>query len=106
MRNRLSNALDAAGLTMGAAPPGTPQAQLERIGQLYLNENFGNDPRTGRPVPLQATFSDDQNTIALSAATSVPTSFATVFGIDSVTVGTRSEVKRLTQGLELAMVLD
>jgi Flp pilus assembly protein TadG len=105
-RNRLGSALDAAGLAMGAAPSGTATTELERVGQLYLNQNFGNDAVTGQPVALKATFSPDLNTISVSATTSVPTNFARLFGFQSMAVSAGGEIKRRARSLELAMVLD
>lgn len=105
-RTRLGSALDAAGLAMGAAPPGTSEAELRRIGQLYLNENYGNDAVSGQAVPLQASFSQDLNTISLAAATQVPTNLARALGIAAIPVEVSGEVKRLSKALELVMVLD
>lgn len=105
-RTRLAAALDAAGLAMGAAPPGTTQTELKRIGQLYFNQNYGNDGLTGQPVAMQASFSQDLNTITVSAMTQVPTNFARTLGFESIPVAAQSEVRRLSKALELAMVLD
>ena len=104
MRARLANALDAAGLAMGAAPMNTPTATLQQIGETYLDVNFRQP--AGLPATLVATYNADLSTIDLRAATTVPTTLARTVGTNAFEIVVTSQVKRQTKGLELSLVLD
>jgi Flp pilus assembly protein TadG len=106
IRQRMLLALDAAGLAMGAAPAGATQTDLLAIGQTYFNVNFNRTYTNAAAVPVTATFSADMGTIDLHAHTSVPTNFLKVVGYQTIPVDASNQIKRLSKGLELAMVLD
>ncbi len=114
LQNKISSALDAAGLAAGAtANTSSVSAQVTR----YFNANFPSNYLGTNGVTLTTTCGDINgntvscsgssiSTINLSATATQSTTFMKVVGMNSVNVAATSQITRATSGLELALVLD
>jgi hypothetical protein len=118
LQEKMSSALDAAGLAAGATVASAPTTlpnyctslgQSTWVGcqaQKYFNANFPNGYLGSGTVTLSATLSADLSTVSLTANTTQVTTLMRVVGINSLAVGTTSTVTRKTTGMELVLVLD
>jgi Flp pilus assembly protein TadG len=102
VKSRLSAALDATALAI-AGQAGLTQAQLTTSANAYFKANYPSD-EAGTPSALQITFGDRQ--ITVSATATVETLIMGIVGFDSLTVDATAEVKKSSNSLEIAMVLD
>ena len=103
VRSRLSSALDAAGLAVGASS-GLSQSQIQTLAQNYFNANYTLDSSYGsRPT---VTVVKTSNAATLSANMSMPTVLMGVAGIKSLNVGFTSQVVWGQTKLWVALVLD
>ncbi len=102
VHNRLSAALDAAGLAVGRAVNLTEQ-ESKNLAQAFFNANYPASA-LGVPGPVTVTISGD--TVTLSTVATVPTTFMQIAGFDKLDVAATSTVTREATGLELALVLD
>lgn len=101
VRARLSYALDAAGLAVGASQ-GT-EAELQQVMLDYFAANY---PEEAMGVPAEPYMTIDGDEINLSATADMDTTFMRVVGLDVVTVGSDVAILKETTGFEVAMVLD
>jgi len=101
-RNRMSAALDAAGLAVGTATT-LPTDQLTALAQTYYDANY---PGTelGASTPVQVAVAGD--VISLSVTGQVPTTLLKVAGYEYVSFGVNNEVTRGLLAMEVALVLD
>lgn len=114
LQAKISSSLDAAGLAAGSTANSVDiQTQASRM----FNANFPTGYMGTGTVTLTTSCANMSGstvqcsdpstyTINLSAATSQPTSFMKIVGINSVNVAATSQITRATSGLELALVLD
>jgi Flp pilus assembly protein TadG len=102
VRARLAQALDAAGLAVGASVNLDQQA-TQTLAQKYFVANYPSN-KLGTPGALQVSVTN--NVVDLSATASLNTTIMAIFGFNTMTVGATSEITRETKGLEVAMVLD
>jgi len=114
LQNRLSSALDAAGLAAGATASSMDvPSQVTR----YFNANFPPGYLGSGAVTVTTTCKDmNGNTvncnststylINLTASTTQNTTIMKAAGISSLSVSAASQITRATSGLELALVLD
>jgi Flp pilus assembly protein TadG len=103
LQNKISTALDAAGLAAGATA-NTVNVQTQAT--KYFNANFPSGYLSSAAVTVVATLSTDKSTINLSANTTQATTFMKAVGVNSVAVGATSQITRANQGMELILVLD
>ncbi|HVI29300.1 TadE/TadG family type IV pilus assembly protein [Hansschlegelia sp.] len=103
VRARLVDALDAAGLAVGARLSTT---DYSADALKFVNANFKGGYAGATVTSVTATANSTKSVISLSATATVPTIFMKLFGQKSVTVNAASEVTRSTTGLEVVMVLD
>ncbi|MFL1873967.1 pilus assembly protein TadG-related protein [Hansschlegelia beijingensis] len=103
VRARLVDALDSAGLAVGARLSTTDYSADARK---FVNANFRDGYAGATVTKVTATANSTKSVISLSATATVPTIFMKLFGQKSVTVNATSEVTRSSSGLELVMVLD
>ena len=105
VEERLQKALDAGGLAAGRA---TDPANIGPDARAFFRSNFdGGAPFGTAPDPtVLVTETEDGQTITLTGTAVSPTHFMRLLGIDQITVGARSEIRRATRGVELVMVLD
>lgn len=101
VRQRLAGALDASALA-GAASS-TDEAEITDRVEDFFEANYP-DEKIGVPHDLNVEVDEDYVTV--SAEADYNTSFMSVLGIDSLTVGAQTVVQRKIQGLEVVMVLD
>jgi Flp pilus assembly protein TadG len=103
VKARLVDALDAAGLAVGARLSTTDySADALR----FVTANFKSGYASATVTNVTATPNSTKDIITLSAKATMPTTFMKLFGTRSVTVAASSEIRRSTTGLELVMVLD
>lgn len=103
VKSRLINALDAAGLAMGARLSTTDFAAE---GRRFVDANFKAGLAAATVTTVTATSNGDKTQFTLSATATMPTAFMKLFGMKSVTVNATTEITRASSGLELVMVLD
>lgn len=101
-KSRLSNALDAAGLAVGASV-GASNVQMLDIAQKYFNANYPDD-EIGVASGLQLTVVG--TTMTLSASAQIETTLLNLVGINYITVATSSTIVRESKGLEVVLVAD
>ena len=102
VKNRLSSALDATALAV-AGQTGQTEAQLRASADAYFQANYP-DSELGTTSALQITFGDRE--IAISATATVETLIMGLIGYHTMTVEAEAEVKKSSNSLEVAMVLD
>lgn len=102
VQQRLTAALDAAALAVGASPR-TDEDALREIAQGYFDANYPAD-EIGVPGALKLELTD--NTVAMSASAKLPTTIMNIAGIGNIDVGSNVQVTKERTGLELALVLD
>ncbi len=102
VKNRLSSALDATALAV-AGQTGQTETQLRASANAYFLANYP-DSELGTPSALQITFADRQ--ITISASATVDTLIMGLIGYNTMTVQAEAEVKKSSNSLEIAMVLD
>ncbi len=103
VKSRLSSALDAAALAGGLVMfEKTRDADI----QMYFNANFP-------PGYMDATISGPQikvkkkaETLTLTAAATIPTTFMRVFGYETMTVNAMAEVTRKMTALDVVLAID
>src|SRR6201994_2624864 len=103
VRARLAEALDAAGLAVGATSNLTT-AQVTSLAQAYFKANYTADASFGTPASVTVTPGTDQ--IVLSTSVSMPTTLMNAVGIHSLNVGYTSTVVWGQTKLWVALVLD
>jgi Flp pilus assembly protein TadG len=103
VRTSLAEALDAAGLAVGASQSLT-QAQQQTLAQQYFTANYTANTSFGTPAPVVTMFGP--NTVTLTANVAMPTTLLNVVGVHSVNVGYTSQVTWGQTKLWVAMVLD
>jgi hypothetical protein len=100
---KLSYALDAAGLAAGAS---YNQEDYRTVARQYISLNFPTGYLGAEMPTSEVTTLDNGLIINLTGSTTVPTSFMSLFGLNSVTVSASSQITRQVSGLEVVMVLD
>lgn len=103
VKSRLSSALDAAALA-GGKIFFSPDRDADI--QMFFEANFP-PGYMNAVVSGPAIFIDDQNeTVALSASATIPTTFMALFGHDSMVVAASSEVTRQIEMLDVVLAMD
>ncbi len=103
VKARLTNALDAAGLAVGAR---VATSDFQADARKFVAANFKANYAGATVTEVTATANSDKTVISLNATATMPTAFMKLFGTPLVTVKAVSEVTRASTGLELVMVLD
>ena len=106
VKARLSDALDAAGLAVGAKLSSTSNYDAEALRYVSANFKAGYAGATVDSSSVKAVVSTDKSTITLSASATLPTAFMRIVGTNTMKVSAASEIKRATTGLEVSLVLD
>lgn len=102
VRQRLSRALDAAGLAVGTQT-GLTAAQMQTMAQNYFNANY---PSTSNAPSGTVSVTQDGYKINLSVSTNMTTSFLGLAGVNTVKVAESSQITRMGKKLEVVLVLD
>ncbi len=103
VRERLTSALDAAGLAIGSLPEGLSQEELKLRAGKFFDANYP-AYELGVPGELQVTESDGH--IYLTASASLPTALLNILGIDELDIDAQVRIVRESSKIELVMVLD
>ncbi|GAK45340.1 Flp pilus assembly protein TadG [Tepidicaulis marinus] len=103
VRERLTSALDAAGLAIGSLPEGLSQEELQQRASKFFEANYP-AYELGVPGELQVTESDGH--IYLTANASLPTALLNILGIDVLDIDAQVRIVRESSKIELVMVLD
>jgi Flp pilus assembly protein TadG len=103
VRARLAEALDAAGLAVGASK-GLTSAQQLTLAQNYFNANYTADNSFGTPQAVAITQGTEQ--ISLTTNVAMPTTLMNVVGIKTLNVGYTSQVVWGQTKLWVSLVLD
>lgn len=102
VKQRLTRALDAAGLAVGGVT-GQSTAELRTMAQNFFNANY---PAAKIGVPAALTVTPNGNSITLGVTATMPTSVMGIIGINTLNIGTTSQITRMGKKLEVALVLD
>ncbi len=102
VKNRLGSAIDATALAVGGQT-GLTETQLTASANAFFDANYP-DSETGRPSALRITYGARDVTIEADAT--VDTLIMGIIGYDELTVSAAAQVKRSSNSLEIAMVLD
>lgn len=102
-RARLAEALDAAGLAVGATQ-NLSTDQIQKLATAYFDANYTIDPSFGARPDLQVTPGD--GSVTLSATVNMPTTLMHVVGINTLSVGYSSKVVWGQTKLWVSLVLD
>lgn len=103
VQSRMQNALDAAGLAVGAS---ISTSNISAETGKYFYANFPPGYMGAAVTSLTAVPNGDNSVINLSAAGTVATTFMRAFGINSVDVTASTQVMRQSKGMELVLVID
>ncbi len=104
IKNRLSYALDAAGLAVGSTVSDDAQT-LQSVAQSFFDANYPAS-ELGIPAIPTLTINDETGLITVTATADVNTLLMRHVGIDTITVEASSQITRETTGLEVVMALD
>lgn len=109
VRSRLAEALDAAGLAVGATS-GLSTTQMQTLAQQYFNANYTADRSFGVPASVTVTPGTAANgattSVTLSTNVQMPTTLMNVVGIKTVNVGYTSQIVWGQTKLWVALALD
>lgn len=103
VRARMAEALDAAGLAVGAAQNLTASARAA-LAQSYFDANYTADASFGTPTPVQVVTGTQD--VSVSASVAMPTVLMSVVGIKTMDVGYTSQVVWGQTKLWVGLVLD
>ena len=103
VRARLAEALDAAGLAVGASQ-GLSQSKLDALAQSYFTANYTADSSFGTPSAVTVTTGTYQ--VSLSTSVQMPTTLMNIVGIRTMDVAYTSQVVWGQTKLWVALVLD
>ena len=103
VRARLAEALDSAGLAVGAST-GLTQTQMQTLAQQYFNANYTANNSFGTPAAV--TVSTTSTSVTLSTSVQMPTTLMNVVGISTMNVGYSSQVVWGQTKLWVSLVLD
>ena len=103
VKQRLGNALDAAGLAVGSAS-GLSDSELNTLAQKYFAANY---PAKELGVPATPRLTINDSEITLTATADMDTTLLRLAQIDSLLVAATTTIKREeTKGLEVVLVLE
>ena len=103
MHSTLQRAVDAGGLSAVAK---LNTSALETEVRKFTNVNFADGSVGATIETLTATLSADEKTVTINARATAPTTFMSIFGIDTMSTSVESVVERSVGGLELVLVMD
>ncbi|HEX4160275.1 MAG TPA: TadE/TadG family type IV pilus assembly protein, partial [Rhizomicrobium sp.] len=110
VRSDLANALDAAGLAVGATP-GLTQGQMQTLAQQYFSANYKVNSGFGVPSAVTVVTSTTGsgsaiNTVTVADNVAMPTTLMSLAGIHSINVAYSSKVTWGQTKLWVSLVLD
>lgn len=102
VRERLSQAVDAAALAAAAEVSDDPEVIERRVND-FIEANYPSE-KIGYTMQVNVIPGDD--VLGVNATARLDTSFMRVVGIDTVDVYVESEVKKEVKAIEVALVMD
>jgi len=102
VKQRLTRALDAAGLAVGGTT-GMTTSQIQAMAQSFFNANY---PASKIGVPGALVVSTSGNVVNLSVRAAMPTSVIGIVGIRNLNINATSQITRMGKKLEVVLVLD
>lgn len=102
VKQRLTRALDAAGLAVGGMT-GQTTAQIQTTAQSFFNANY---PATKIGVPGALSVTTSGNVVSLSATATMPTSLMGIVGFNTLDIRASSQITRMGKKLEVVLALD
>jgi Flp pilus assembly protein TadG len=109
VRTRLAEALDAAGLAVGATT-GLTTSQMQALAQKYFNANYTADSSFGTPAAVVISTGAGSNgattSVTLSTSVPMPTTLMNVVGMKTMNIGYSSQVVWGQTKLWVALALD
>ena len=102
VKQRLTRALDAAGLAVGGMA-GKTTAELQTAAQNYFNANY---PASKIGTPATLVVTPVGNVVTLTVNATMPTSVMGIVGVDTLKISAASQITRMGKKLEVALVLD
>ena len=103
VRASLTDALDAAGLAVGASGSLSGDATTA-LAQSYFNANYHLDASYGTPVAVQ--ISQNGQDFTLTTSVPMPTLLMRLVGVDTMPVSSSVVITRNSMNIEVAMALD
>lgn len=103
VKNRMSKALDAAGLAAGKV---VFSQNMQADAQEYFNANYPQDYLGSTLSSLDVDVDQSRELITLTAEAKVPTNIMNLFGYSELTVRARTVIRRTNRGAEVALVMD
>jgi Flp pilus assembly protein TadG len=103
MHSSLQRAVDAGGLSAVAKLSTTT---LNDEVRKFTTINFADGYVGASLTALSSSLSSDGKTLAVAATATAPTTFMSIFGIQTMSTSAETEVVRSAGGLELVVVLD
>ncbi len=104
IKSRLGDALDAAALA--GAQVVHDQDKFDHDVDMFFYANFPMGFLGADPVLIKPTVDADTPTITLSATATVNTTFTRFLGYETMTVGSSTEVTRLTSSMDVVIAID
>ncbi|MHA1524340.1 MAG: pilus assembly protein TadG-related protein [Alphaproteobacteria bacterium] len=102
IEQKLTQAIDAAALAVGATPNLT-QAQMQELAENVVNANY--DP-SEIGAPSSVTVTVDGSKVIVNASANMPTILLGLAGLADIDISVVNEVVRESKALEIALVLD
>ncbi len=103
VKARLSHAIDAAALAGGSNLAAQNVADDIRM---YFDANYVPGFLGSQLTDFRVIIAPDNETVKVTATVIVPTTFASILGIQTVTVSEENTARRSVRGMELVLVMD
>ena len=103
VKNRLNEALDAAGL---AAARESELAAQRAEAEMMFWANYGQSYMDTTVSGPNVAFDEAEDTVTVSATVTLPTTFTRVLGVETMNVASSAVIQRRNSGLELVLVMD
>lgn len=103
VRAELTEALDGAGLAVGASP-NLSTSDVQVLAQNYFNANYTMDASYGTPAAI--TVSTAGQDITLNSSVAMPTVLMSIVGINTMPISSSVVITRNSKNIEVALALD
>ncbi len=103
VENKLSRAIDTAGLAAGRV---AYKSYADTDARDFFDANFPDGYLSATVTDFDIQWSADREIVTISATAQLPTRFMHLFGFENVTVTSRGVIRRENRGMELTLVMD
>ena len=104
-KSKLQGAVDAAALAGGKAHSAN-EADPEVLARMYFDANYQEHFLDGTLTSFSAVIDNTTELMTVQAETAIPTTFMSLFGLDTMSIAAEAIVATAHTGLELALVVD